>query len=279
MLNSDTPNAIDTVYGRFTRNSKRRLDLTFDYESAEIASFRKIADLLQPALLLDIGANIGVYAVFLSPVASLKSIHAFEPAPDTFRILKRNVALQGSARFTCHNKALSDRSGSARFSIYGATAGNNAISETAATATAEPAETIEVPTARLDDLIEAKSETFMCKIDVEGHEISVIDGAGGFLSRNTGVLQIEAFKRLDELDAKLRALGYQRIFRMKHDYYYTNISDAAQKEAIVDLMFAEVAGALSDLKDERRRRRLALRTSREAVNALKFDRDPVLQAK
>jgi FkbM family methyltransferase len=268
--------SLNTIYGRFMSESKRRLDMTYDYESAEISGFRRVADLLQPTLLLDIGANIGVYAVFCAAVPSFRRIMAFEPAPETFALLERNVSLQQDKRISCHNEALSDRAGIARFAIFGAMAGNNAIEETSATPSTAPAETIEVSTVRLDDRLAVRGETFMAKIDVEGHELQVIDGATTFLAQNTGILQIEAFDRIGDLDARLGAIGYARIFRMKSDYYYANISDTARLEAIRDILFAETAEALKDLKNERRRRRMALRANREVTETLKFVHDPVL---
>ena len=57
---------IDTIYGRFRRDAKHRLDLTYDYEAAEIRAFYRIAEFISPTLMLDIGANIGVYSIYLS---------------------------------------------------------------------------------------------------------------------------------------------------------------------------------------------------------------------
>jgi FkbM family methyltransferase len=275
---ADAAEPIDTIYGRFTAASKRRLDLTFDYEAAEIAGFRRVAELVAPTLMLDIGANVGVYAVHLAGVASLGRIFAFEPAPDTFRLLERNVALQGDARMTALNEALSDRAGRARFAVFGALAGNNAIRDTAVSART-PESTIEVPTARLDDRVTASGETFLAKIDVEGHELKVLAGAGRLLAGNSGVLQIEAFRPVAELDAALGAAGYARIFRMKDDYYYTNIADPDRRRAIQDILFEEVAAALGDLRDERRRRRSAIRAGRVLVEQLRYSADPVIGAR
>jgi FkbM family methyltransferase len=266
---------IDTIYGRFTAASKRRLDLTFDYEAAEIAGFRRVAELLQPTLLLDIGANVGVYAVHLAGVASLTRILAFEPAPDTFGQLQRNLALQEDARLQAVNEALSDRAGRARFAVFGALAGNNAIRDTAVSVRT-PETTIEVPTARLDDRVAVAGETFLAKIDVEGHELKVLAGAPRLLADNRGVLQIESFRPVAELDAALAAAGYARIFRMKDDYYYTNLAEPERRSAIQDILFAEVATALGDLRDERRRRRAAIRAARALVEQLRYGADPVI---
>ena len=273
----DEAGPLDTIYGRFTAASKRRLDITFDYEAPEIAGFRRAAELIRPTLLLDIGANIGVYAVHLAGIASLTRILAFEPAPASFQELARNVALQDDRRMTALNEALSDREGSAPFAIFGALAGNNAIRETASPR-GVPDETIEVPTARLDDRVEATAETFVAKIDVEGHELKVLAGAERLLAGNSGLLQIEAYRTVPELDARLAGLGYLRIFRMKHDYYYTNLADDGLRRAITDILFEEVATGLTDLMQERRRRRVAIRSGRELLEKLRYAADPVIGA-
>lgn len=279
MKNSPKIDAIDTIYGRFNRISKRRLDMTYDYEAAEIEAFRKIAAQISPTLMLDIGANIGVYSIFLAGIETISRILAFEPAPAAYQLLEQNIALQNSARFDCRNVALSDVAGTARFAIFGDLAGNNAIEETSFSKTGGLTETIIVPTAKLDDEIAATGETFMCKIDVEGHELNVLAGATGFLTENTGVLQIESFTHTKELDALLAQYQYARVFRVKHDYYYTNITDPSLRSEIVEILFGEVAQALMDLKDERRRRRKALRTARETVDLLRFRGDPITGAR
>jgi FkbM family methyltransferase len=278
MTTPDDTEQINTIYGRFARESKRRLDLTFDYEAAEIAGFRRVAELVQPTLLLDIGANIGVYAVHLAGIASLKRIIAFEPAPETFRLLERNVALQHDRRLEAVNLALSDQTGRAAFGVFDALAGNNAIRDTAIGG-AEPKATINVPTAPLDECVAADGETFLAKIDVEGHEVRVIAGATRFLRANTGVLQVEAFQTVSELEVLLGDLGYNRLFRMKDDYYYSNLPDPEYRAPIQNLLFEETAIALTDLKDERRRRRAAMRAARKLTEQLRYDADPVTNVK
>lgn len=270
---------IDTIYGRFIQASKRRLDLTYDYEAAEIQAFRRIAEEITPSIFLDIGANIGVYSIFLASIESIERIFVFEPAPDAYRLLQQNIALQDSTRFHPRNVALSDSAGMARFSIFGDLAGNNAIEATSVSAVRGSKETIEVPTARLDDEVTANGKTFMCKIDVEGHELPVLTGASEFLGNNTGVLQIESFANARELDALLGGYQYVRIFRVKHDYYYTNIADSTLQGAVVEILFDEVANALTALKDERRWRRRALRAARESIDILRFGTDPVTGAR
>jgi FkbM family methyltransferase len=54
--------------------------------------------------VLDIGANVGVTALYFSQIFPNASIYAFEPAPDNFAVLQRNVA--NCARIRAFNFAL-----------------------------------------------------------------------------------------------------------------------------------------------------------------------------
>jgi FkbM family methyltransferase len=55
-------------------------------------------------MVLDIGANVGVTALYLSRIFPNARIHAFEPAPDNFAVLAKNAA--ACARIHAHNFAL-----------------------------------------------------------------------------------------------------------------------------------------------------------------------------
>ena len=48
--------------------------------------------------VLDIGANVGVTALYFSQIFPHASIYAFEPAPDNFAVLQKNVANCGRIR-------------------------------------------------------------------------------------------------------------------------------------------------------------------------------------
>lgn len=51
------------------------------------------AQLSHPRLIVDVGANIGLFTVYLKKKYPDCKLLAFEPAPDTFKILTKNVAL------------------------------------------------------------------------------------------------------------------------------------------------------------------------------------------
>lgn len=119
-------------------------------------------------LFADVGANVGSYSVLASGVTGARTI-GFEPVPDTFRKLMRNVDINGIAdRFTGHNIGLSAREETLRF-----TSGRDTVNHVVVGASEEA--TIDVPVRRLDDVL-AGEVPVVIKIDVEGWEAEVLAG-------------------------------------------------------------------------------------------------------
>jgi FkbM family methyltransferase len=271
----ETP-PLDTIYGRFGAASRPRLDLTYDYEHGTVVAFRRMVERMGATRLLDVGANIGVYAVHLSRLPALARIHCFEPSPPTFEELERNLALQQDpSRFETHRLALSDRTGRAAFAVYGAMAGHNAIAETRVIRQT-PRGTTEVDCAPLDGLLDARGETFAAKIDVEGHELAVLAGARGYLAGNRGLVQVESFEaRAPELRAAMADLGYAPLGRMKDDHFFANLEDAALLESLRDIIWEATAAELEALRVLRQMRREATRRARATFDTVRYRRDPV----
>lgn len=74
-------------------------------------------DLPEHAVVLDVGANIGVYSLFVRTQCPTATVYAFEPLPPIFDKLRRNVeAHGGSVKLFPHG--LADRAGEARFTYY-----------------------------------------------------------------------------------------------------------------------------------------------------------------
>ena len=120
---------------------------------------RRIADKVKATRFLDIGANIGVYAVYLGDLPLVRQVDAFEPSPDTFALLEENRVIQAREGMVVHRVALSDQDGIVEFAIYGEIAGNNAVLETSVDGRA-PDRLERVYCKRLDHMIDARGETF-----------------------------------------------------------------------------------------------------------------------
>jgi FkbM family methyltransferase len=154
---------------------------------------------------LDVGANKGVYTWFLARLS--RHVHAFEPNPKLFRILKAGAA----ANVTAHALALSNVSGSAELRIP---RGNRGYSNQGGTLIELQRDhaVVSVPTRRLDDLDIA--DIGFIKIDVEGFELKVLEGARQTLQRDRPRLLVELEERhtgmpIAGMIAQIEGYGYR----------------------------------------------------------------------
>jgi len=67
-------------------------------------------------IVFDVGANVGLFAVHLARTIPSAQIHAFEPVPELFEALRRNLAEHAPAA-RAHNLGLADRERSATFEV------------------------------------------------------------------------------------------------------------------------------------------------------------------
>jgi FkbM family methyltransferase len=159
---------------------------------------------------IDIGANKGAYTYFLSKLS--REVLAFEPNPRIFPILEKAVA----ANVTAYPVALSDRSGVATFRIPKGKKGlSNQRGTLSEILTDEPYSEIEVETRRLGDY--GLSNIGFIKIDVEGFEQHVIEGAKDTIRENRPILLVEieemhTGQSLEDSLQKITALGYRCVF-------------------------------------------------------------------
>ncbi len=128
--------------------------------------------LLRPDdLFVDVGANVGVYTVLASAVAGARTA-AFEPNPDTFAHLRRNVLVNGvEGRVAMHQSALGRDASTVHFSVEGPDAMHHV-----ARSTDDLSKTIETRVERLDEVL-AGAAPVLIKMDVEGYEMEVLGGA------------------------------------------------------------------------------------------------------
>lgn len=134
---------------------------------------------------VDVGANIGLTTL---PIARIPGVacHAFEPDPESFGYLSRNLArheLTGSV--TLHPLALFDRAGTLPLAVAAANRGDNRLT---APGTDDPdtagRRTVDVPLARLDDVLDVASlrRPIAVKIDTQGAEPQVVAGGARLLA-------------------------------------------------------------------------------------------------
>lgn len=184
---------IRSLYRRECRKGEREINLV-----PFLAHKNKVS--------LDIGANKGVYSYAMLPHSA--AVHAFEPNPKALDVLKR----WGNGALTIHDIALSNASGEATLSVPKGSKGAG-YSNQGSTLRALDREhgSLSVKTLRLDDL-GIENVGFM-KIDVEGFEKQVLEGAKETLKREKPNLLIEIEEKhtgtkLEDEIAGVCAYGY-----------------------------------------------------------------------
>jgi FkbM family methyltransferase len=170
-------------------------------------------------LAIDVGANKGLYVDHLLDVGA--NVVAFEPHPRMAQQLQRFY--RGGVNV--QNVALSDERGRAQLRLP---KNNVSWATLAATNRLEMAdasrgfETIDVEVRRLDEF-EFRNVSFI-KIDVEGHEEAVLEGAQITLVANDPSLLIEIEERhnagsVERVAQKLAPLGYQEYFLLNGELH------------------------------------------------------------
>lgn len=133
-------------------------------------------------LFLDIGANVGVYSLLASGIKEAKTI-AFEPVPITHSYLKKNTSLNRLNKLiTPLNIGLADKNEKLFFTADSDT-NNHVILQ-------NNEKSIEVEVKTLDSIAEnIITIDTLIKIDVEGFEIKVLEGAAKTL-QNPNLLAV-----------------------------------------------------------------------------------------
>lgn len=165
------------------------------YEPVELRILSSLA--ATSSVTLDIGANVGFYAVFIGHVVGPKgTLHCFEPLPAAFNQLTKNIELNNlNQHVFAHNLALSDGTGTEILHIP-------QISGTSATSmrNLHPEEVTiahEVRTETLDSWATRSgvSRVDLIKIDVEGAERLVLRGGWSMITEHRPVIFAELLRK------------------------------------------------------------------------------------
>lgn len=146
-------------------------------------------------IVFDVGANVGLWTKSLlergqATACNNLEIHAFEPCQTTYQMLQETLKSCGMEdKVITINKALSNSTGISILYVAGDGVGVNSLHPSNQYERIE-----EVSTIKLDDYCSEKALkhiTFL-KIDAEGHDFPVIEGASKMLaSSNIRMIQFE----------------------------------------------------------------------------------------
>lgn len=172
-------------------------------------------------VVFDVGANQGDFTrLFSELVGAQGTVCAFEPGPQTFRMLTAAVA--GRANVQLHNVAVGDVAGTARLHQPGADHGQASLRPQSAGTWGQggTVEAFDCVVSTIDDCARELRRLDFIKCDVEGAELLVLRGAQATLDRLSPILFLEVhdawtrtfdYTPADLIDALIMA-GYSTIY-------------------------------------------------------------------
>ena len=163
--------------------------------------------------LIDVGANIGTHTIGFSNL--YKSAISFEPNPIISKILEANIAINNINNAEIRKIALSNISGNMVLCVPDENYGNASLKETETHAS----NGFELETQTLDSQllgIYSVNDLILLKVDVEGHELEVIEGAKKFIAMHNVIIVLEHTKsnNSEKLYNLLKINGYEPEYQI-----------------------------------------------------------------
>lgn len=186
-------------------------------EEREISLFSRLLkkNCGQRFTMLDVGANIGWFSLNMAKRFPRARLISFEPIPATYEKLLANLKLNGVRNVKPAQAGVSDRAGRAVFYCDSKLCANASLAERSRGATVGK---VRVKLIKLDDHCKEHSiKPNAIKVDVEGAELFVFQGARQVLAKYHPIIYTEMLRKWsadfgyhpDRIIELLRGLGYE----------------------------------------------------------------------
>jgi FkbM family methyltransferase len=177
----------------------------------EIWAFRKYDEFgyrVAPGeVVVDIGGNIGTFSVYAASVCKASRVIAFEPFPENYKMLLKNVEQNKLDMVTCVNEAVAGSRGARTLQLDSADSGSHSLVKGASSG-----RTVEVQCCTLDDTFERFSlkKIDYLKVDCEGSEYEILENAKrlDLIGRISIEADVISNRRPEDLEKLLRKRGF-----------------------------------------------------------------------
>ena len=166
----------------------------------EIGLLRELVKYTKNKVVFDVGAYIGTHTIYISKFGDPETVYAFEPDPKNFGLLKKNIEANSLDSVVPINKGVWEFDGTVNFKI--ADASNRGISKV------DYAGDTTIQVVSLDKFC-SDGKCDCIKIDIEGNELKVLEGARKIIIDNRPVLAIEVHGTKFEFPDWMLKLSYK----------------------------------------------------------------------
>lgn len=164
-----------------------------------------------PGKVLDLGAYSGIYSI--AAASAGKSVIAFEPNSETFKLLERNVKLNNfMEKIDVRNFAIGAEPAFLNLAVEkfrSYSSGSRVLENQSSINETDWRILQSTEIKKLDDVI-GSQKIDLLKIDVEGFELDVLNGARNTLTNNRTQILIEVLspETFENVKALMQSLGY-----------------------------------------------------------------------
>jgi FkbM family methyltransferase len=168
-------------------------------DTLELAT-REIYEPLETALLLerlkpgqtfvDIGANIGYYTLLAArQVGPAGRVYAFEPDAENFKLLRKNIEINGYSNVTLIAQAVSSQTGEAKLYLNPLNLGDHRLVDSK-----DGRASISIQQTALDDYFkQLETPPHFIKMDIQGAEAGALAGMKKLLARASSLILVSEF--------------------------------------------------------------------------------------
>ena len=176
---------------------------------------------------LDIGANSGYYSFYFAKKFPDLKIQAFEPNVDAYNKFLKTILKNSFKNVEISNFGLSNVNDKVKMITWfkhGIAKTNSIILDKS-----HDMRNSKIFEANLrigDEIVKISDKKIVLKIDVEGHELSVLDGLKALLNKNKSLILVEiADEKFEKVNKYLSEKNFRIIFKSKYrlDYVYSNL--------------------------------------------------------